>query len=281
MTPPFCSVIMITHNSERFIDKALTCLNAQSRQADQILLVDSGSQNLDYLTPYAQLSNVEVIAAGDEIGFCKANNVGMQYLNSRSNYLLFLNPDAFLEPLFIEKALNFMEQPVNLSCAMMTGTIYGYDIESDCPTGLYDTTGIFRCWYGRWYDRGQGIKCEDERYSTQEYVPAICGAVMFCRRCALDSVTLPNGEVMDSSFFMYKEDIDLSLRLRKKDWKLVYWPEIAAYHCRGWNPNRKKMPHDVRLLSARNELRIQWHSCSPIGILYSMMKYVSIKLFDI
>ena len=33
----------------------------------------------------------------------------------------------------------------------------GYDIKSDQPTGKYDSTGIFRTWYGRWHDRARDI----------------------------------------------------------------------------------------------------------------------------
>src|SRR5262249_10125234 len=158
--------------------------------------------------------------------FCRGNNIGMEYVSIATQYIFFLNPDAFLNPDFLEMAIQFMEQPVNQSCGAVTGTTLGYDITQNKPTGKYDTTGVFRKWYGKWYDRGQGGKQQSSLYQSQEFLPAICGAVFFCRKKALDDVKLRGNEVFDPSFYMYKEDIDLSLRLRQKGWDLIFLPHL-------------------------------------------------------
>lgn len=277
---PFCSVIIVTHNSERVIHKAMDCLARQTLPADQILLVDSGSSDRSYLSSYEKEQGVRIIFAGNDIGFCKGNNEGLKHVNPSADYIFLVNPDAFLTPQFIEKAVAFMERPVNYTCAILTGKVYGYDINKDKPSGRYDTTGIFQRWYGHWYDRGQGNSCEEEEFNQIEEVPAICGALMFCRKKALDAVLIRDREFLDNSFFMYKEDIDLSLRLRGQGWRLIYNPQLKAYHCRGWNPDRSKMPRMMRMLSARNELRIHLRSKSLLGVLYSSVKYASVALLN-
>ena len=277
---PFCSVIVVTHNSERVIHKAMECLYQQTVCADQILLVDSGSSDRGYLSRYENDKGVEIIFAGNDIGFCRGNNEGLKHVHADADYVFLVNPDAFLTPQFIEKAIAFMERPVNYTCAILTGKVYGYDINGDKPSGRYDTTGIFQRWYGHWYDRGQGECCEKETFNRIEEVPAICGALMFCRKKALEGIFIRDREFLDNSFFMYKEDIDLSLRLRTQGWRLVYNPHLKAYHCRGWNPDRRKMPRMMRLLSARNELRIHLRSRSLLGVIYSSMKYASVALLN-
>lgn len=278
---PKIAAIIVTHNSEKFLKKCINCLKHQSCPPDQIILVDSGSKDKSYLLPYETENNIQVVYQPNDIGFCQGNNIGMQHISDSLDYILLINPDAFLEKNFLEKALSYMERPLNQSCGMLTGKVYGYDIEKDEPSGNYDTTGIFRRWYGHWYDRGKGELVSDIKYNECEYVPAICGALMLVRKKALDSVGLSGQEILDPIFFMYKEDIDLSDRMRKKGWKLAYVPSLIAYHCRGWDHTRKKMPRWVRLLSARNECILHFRQKSFVGMIYSSIKYFSVFAFDI
>lgn len=276
---PLCSVVIKTHNSDRYIHKAIASLERQTVPADTIVIMDSASQDPSYLSPYANKKAIELIIEKEDVGFCKGNNIGMSKIHPESDYVLFLNPDAFLTPRFLEEAIAFMENPQNHQVGVLTGSLLGYDIEKDRPTGKYDSTGIFQKWYGRWYDRDQQRTYSPTDYVCKEFVPAICGALMFCRKKALDQVLIRDKEVFDNSFFMYKEDIDLSLRLRKAGWLLVFDPSLLAYHCRGWNPIRSKMPRKIRLYSAKNELRLHWRQGS-IYSLYSSLKYLFVKVFD-
>lgn len=276
-----CSVIIVTNNSEPFLTKALESLQSQTKKPGEVIIVDSGSKNTDYLYSLNFDLNIKIVLGGNEIGFCKANNIGMENVNPRFRYVFFLNPDAFPFKDFMEKAENYMEDPGNRQCGAITGKTFGYDINTNRPTGAYDTTGVFQRWYGRWYDRAQGSIVNPILYSRTEEIPAICGAVYFCRRDALETILIKGREVFNESFFMYKEDIDLSLRLKKQGWKLIYHPELMAYHCRGWNNERKKVPRLFRLCSAKNELRIHLQQRYVPGMFFSSMKYLAVKLLNI
>ena len=276
---PLVSIIIVTNNSEKTLRQAVDGVMTQTYANMELLLCDTGSKDRSYLEPYQTYASTKVLFAGDNVGFCKGNNVGYSALDPASEYVFFLNPDAFLTPYWIEDAVTFMEK--NSSYGALTGTTLGYDLQKNAPSGKYDTTGIFQNWYGKWRDRGQGANVDPHSYSKEEEIPAICGAVYFARKRALESCLLRNAEVFDSSFYMYKEDIDLSLRLKTKRWKIGFLPSLTAYHCRGWDPDRKKMPRNFRMLSAKNELTIQWKSKKPLPILYSCLKVLSVKMFDI
>lgn len=277
---PICSIVIVTHNSEKYVKKAMESLKVQTRQPDQIIIVDSGSKDTRYLMQYADQSNVVLVLDSQDIGFCKANNVAMTRLSKFVDYVFFLNPDAMLAPHFLEEAINYMEMPNHQDVGALTGQTLGYDIDADKPTGMYDTTGIFQKWYGKWYDRGQGDVFEASLFYQEESIPAICGAVFFCRKKALDTILLRGNEVFDNTFYMYKDDIDLSLRLRKANWDIKYVPALIAYHCRGWHQDRKRMPRKLRLCSALNELRIHARARGPIPLAYSLCKYAAVKIFD-
>jgi len=275
-----CAVIIVTHNSKPFLKKCLECLQNQSLLPAQIIIIDSGSDPLENVGLDNQYLNLCSYVSRNNVGFCKGNNIGLSLVKDEIKYILFLNPDTFLSSDFIEKAKSYLEREDQEKTAAISGLLMGYDISKDCPTGKIDSTGIFRKWYGNWYDRDQGKIYQKQFFTQEESVPALCGALMFCRKNALSTVLLAPNEVWDNSFFMYKEDIDLSLRLRKKNWDLKFLPELIAYHCRGWQPDRGKIPKRLRLLSARNEIKICTRIHSPC-LIYSSIKYLSVKFFNV
>lgn len=276
---PFVSVIIVTYNCPQHLERNIHSLLTQSRKPDQIVIVDNNSTDSTYLDPYKL--HADVIQNSVNTGFCYANNQGMQKLNSKTNYVLFLNPDAFLSSEFIERAVSFIQKPENNSCGALSGILFGYDAAKDKPTGLYDSTGIFSTPYGRWFDRDQGQPINQRLYKKTEEVQALCGALMFCRLEALKAALLKDKTVWDNKFFMYKDDIDLSLRLRRKGWRLLLVPELIAFHCRGWSNDRQAMSKDARLISAKNEIRMHIRAKAYRFLPYSVLKYAAVKILNI
>ena len=276
---PKIAVIIVSYNCPEHIKRNLDSLRAQTRKPDQIIIVDNNSKDPSCLAPYK--TEAEIVYNSVNTGFCAANNEGLKKVESQTNYVLFLNPDAFLTESFLEKALEFMENPENANCGAMSGILLGYDPEKEAPNGRYDSTGIFPTPYGKWFDRDQGQLINSHLYQTKEEVPALCGALMLCRKEALMNAAFKDKTVWDSTFFMYKDDIDLSLRLRKKGWKLMFVPELIAYHCRGWQANRSAMSKEARLGSARNELRMHLRAKAYHFLPYSFAKYIGVKFLNL
>ena len=266
-------VIIVTHNSQAFLPHCLEAIDRQSVTPRQIIIVDSGSDDSSYLNEFSERKNVTLLYLSN-IGFAAANNRGLDQLDPECTYVLFINPDTFPAPSAIEKSMQIMT--VQPDVAILTGLLEGYDQGGRRTTGKVDSAGIFRTWYGRWYDRGHG---EDigSGYQHPGDVPAICGAFMFCRFSALES-ELP--ALFDESFFMYKEDIELCLRLSGNGWKMFYTPEIKAYHCRGWNLDRRLVPRSARIMSARNEIRV-YQKHASIYMIWAWLKYLLVRLFDV
>lgn len=271
-----CAVIIVTHKSQLYLETCIQALKKQTQLAHQLIIVDSGSPDTRYLQAYAEDPMITLHLVKDNIGFCQANNLGMSLVDSTCQYVLFLNPDAFLTPTFLAQAVQIMQKPNSQKVGALSGILLGYHIQDQQPTGTIDSTGIFRTWYGKWYDRAQGVSYHPKHDQKIENVPALCGALMFCRMEALKSVEFAPHIVMDPSFYMYKEDIDLSIRLRKKYWVLQFNPALIAYHCRGWKKDRSQVPRHLRLLSAKNEMRLYVRLKSPC-LFYSVLKYLAVK----
>jgi GT2 family glycosyltransferase len=273
------SVVIVTHNSEAFISKLVEALETQTQPPDLVVVIDSGSSNPQYLDRARKSHLPFVVALHDNIGFAKACNIGWDQARDH-DFTLFLNPDAFLTPEYLKSAVNSMEEEQHNRVGILTGTLLGYDIAQGLPTGLVDSTGIQQTWFGRFYDRDQGEPLSVlHRYNLHPNpVRAICGAAMFARQTAL-SAAARNGSVFQSDYFMYKEDIELSLRMAGTGWSLLHDPRLTAFHCRGWK-SRKSTSKEMRVLSAKNEIRMHYSNRSPFVIL-SILKLCLVRAFNI
>jgi GT2 family glycosyltransferase len=265
------AAIVVSHNSSHCLGRCLYGLAAQEHPCDEIVVVDSGSADRQYLSILEQQYSLQLQLA-DNIGFSQANNLGLDKISSNTDFVLFVNPDVFLLPDFISKALNICDSDSEIG--VVSGKLLGYNLDDDEPSGRIDSTGIRRKLYGRWYDRGQG-ETDTGQYDKQEAMPALCGALLFCRQRALQSLQDP---VFDPDFFLYKEDIELSLRLRKRGWKLLYHPDLSAYHCRGWQNERSGMAYSLRKMAAKSEILLYKKHPSPY-MLWALLKYFLVTVF--
>ncbi len=269
------AVIIVTHNAEPYLNRCLRGVHDQGGDPS-LIVVDSGSSSTGYLDDLEATARVRFVRTGN-IGFARANNLGYELCPADAEYVVFLNPDVFLGADVFARAIEIMEAHPQVGC--LTGQLLGYDIRTNRPTGFIDSTGIFRTWYGRWFDRGQG-EVDRGQYAKAETVPAACGAFLFCRREALDLVALSSCQIFDAGFFLYKEDIELCLRLRAGDWTILYHPALVAYHCRGWNRTRRAMPVQLRRTAARAEVLLYRRHPSPY-MLWALGKYLLVRWLNL
>ncbi|MGW8194187.1 MAG: glycosyltransferase family 2 protein [Desulforhopalus sp.] len=264
-------IVIVTHNSARELPLCLEHLVRQSLPISSLVIVDSGSDDPRYLDSVIHPSLIAVIKV-DNIGFSRANNLGYDALPSPlGGMVIFLNPDTFLPPDYLGRAVDALR--ANPGAAIVSGLLLGFDPAAGKPTGRIDSAGIFRRWYGRWYDRGQG-EVEKKHYDLIEAVPAVCGALLCCRVEAL----LPfRSEIFDPDFFLYKEDIELCLRLRNNGWTLIYDPHLVAYHCRGWK-RRRSIPYSQKIAAAKSELLLYKKHPSPY-IVWAFLKFLLVRFF--
>jgi N-acetylglucosaminyl-diphospho-decaprenol L-rhamnosyltransferase len=263
-------VIIVTYNSELFLDN---CLREIDTDKVDVTVVDNNSKDKSYL----KRDDINVILLSNNYGFAKANNIGLKEKYNGHKYVCFLNPDVFVSKNTIEYSVDFMENHPEVG--IYSGQLEGFDITTNSPTKLIDSRGIYQSWYGKWYDKDQGEKIKVTGSSLNHYNPtAICGAFMFCRSLVLFQLIRADTQLFDESFFMYKEDIDLSLRVKKKGFKLILDPSLRIYHCRGWK-SRPKMSKISKIMSAKNEIKLNFRF-KPHYLPYSLLKYLYVKILE-
>jgi GT2 family glycosyltransferase len=235
---PLLSIILIGYNSKRFLKHCLDGVMAQTFKQVETIFIDNDSHDdsVEFVTK--KYPKVKVIANPVNTGYVGAANQGIKL--SKAKYVMILNPDLIMTPTYLKHAIAKMEKDKKIG--VITGKVLKYDFEKDKPTTKIDTTGLYCYRNRRVIDRGQGMD-DTGQYDQAEEVFGISGAVPIYRREALEDTKLPTFmkgghlndgfEYLDEDFFMYKEDIDLSWRLRLRGWKCYYDPKALAHHGRG------------------------------------------------
>ena len=266
-----CGVVVVTYNSAQTLE---WCLAPLLNSECSVVVVDSGSSDIDYLKRFVGVPNVKVILKHN-IGFCCANNIGINAL-AHCDCILLLNPDARIEMPVVGKAMALLDSGGNERIGVVTVPLIRYDWVNQKSTGVYDSLGIASRWYGRWIDKGMGDPLVPEQLNGSAEIEAACGALMLLNRAAIEDCAR-NGVVgFDPSFVMYKEDIELSLRLRRAGWRIVLAGDQSAYHCRGWHPARKRAPRWARELSARNDVVVAFRY-RPGILPFALIKWIWVK----
>jgi N-acetylglucosaminyl-diphospho-decaprenol L-rhamnosyltransferase len=278
------AIVIVSYNSADYLVDCIRYLREQSYLPSEVIVVDNGSENqneLQSLLGCAFFPNFQInlILLDKNTGYSAANNFAFQNLSNNIDVVIFLNPDAYLiDKKFIEKVAEYFGS--ENSADFISAKLLRFNNFEKTPSTIIDSTGITQTWYGRWVDRGAGeVDCGQYDISVHQDIQAVCGAAFIAKKNVLDVVVQKEGYLFNESFFMYKEDIELSLRIRKFGFELAYVPHLVAYHCRGWQ-SRKSMSPFAKKLSARNDLIVAWRY-SKKALPFTLLKYMLFFIFRV
>lgn len=206
MEPALDLVVVIpSFNQSRLLAECLTSVETDfsgSGLRGQIVVVDNASWDDSAALVAEQFSGVTLLENDINLGFSTACNQGGKVYQSR--YVLLLNNDAILMPGSLRAMVEFADSKLTLGA--LTGRLLG-------PNGRERYPARFP--WQRWFPPTPKIH-------ELSWVPGTC---LLLRRKALDHVGW-----LDEDFFLYNEDLDLSLRLKKAGWQLYYHPAVVATH---------------------------------------------------
>jgi GT2 family glycosyltransferase len=162
-----------------------------------------------------------LIECGANVGFCRANNIGIG--RTSSPFVLVLNPDTRLDPSFLEELLPAFDDP---RVGLAAGKLLRFDGKT------LDSAGQELSRSRQPLDRGYGAIDRGQHDSDDEVFGVCCAAAMY-RRSMLETVGGPDGEFFTESFFAFFEDLDLAWRARRMGWKAAYRHRAVGLHARG------------------------------------------------
>ena len=185
--------VITSFKSEKKIKK---CLNSIDKEC-KVINVEN-SNNLNYREDIEkEFNNVKCILSGENIGYGRANNIGLKEVKTK--YALILNPDT---ELFTNTLKNFLiaakENP--------DAAIIGPNIREDKKEENFTST-------------------EEIKKLTLLKTDVVKGYAMFLNLSHFEDVGF-----FDEKFFIYLEEIDLCRRVLKKNKKIYWSPNILIYH---------------------------------------------------
>jgi GT2 family glycosyltransferase len=226
------SVVIVNYNVAYFLEQCLNAVLAASKTLKvQVFVVDNNSVDGSVEMVQSKFPQVHLIANKENVGFSRANNQALVISDAR--YLLLLNPDTVVEEDTFSKIVSFMDEHPDgggLGVRMVDGKgRFLPESKRGLPTPMvafYKIFGLSKLFpkskrFGRYH---LGYLSE---FDTNE-VDVLSGAFMLMRKETLDKVGL-----LDETFFMYGEDIDLSYRIQLGGFKNYYFPETKIIHYKG------------------------------------------------
>ncbi len=253
MTQPIVSLVVLSYNSARHLPALFASIRAQTYQPLEVIVVDNASTDgtVTWLTQQQIVSDVKLILNEKNVWFAQGNNQGIQ--QATGEFIYICNDDIVLTSTAIERLVQRMNQ--DSSIGLVGGKILKL-IEGK-PSQVIDSAGIILHRSGRAENRGEQ-EADTGQYNTAEPIFGITGAGMLLRRSALERVKHGTSEYFDTDFVAYKEDIDLSWRLRRSGLTVWYEPTAVVYHARTIQRTSLVNRHDtsklIRAMSYRNHL---------------------------
>ena len=226
------SVVIVNYNVEHFLEQCLYSVRRAMQGVEgEVFVVDNNSVDGSLKMLAAKFPKNKMIANKENVGFAKANNQAIRL--SKGEYVLLLNPDTVVEDDTFTKTIAFMDSHPDaggLGVKMVDGKgRFLPESKRGLPTPMtafYKIFGLSKLFpHSRRFSKYHlGYLDEDE----VNPVDILAGAFMLMRRATLDKCGL-----LDETFFMYGEDIDLSYRITLAGYKNYYFPETRIIHYKG------------------------------------------------
>jgi GT2 family glycosyltransferase len=230
-TAVMVSVVIVSWNAREYLLQCLASLDERTcRYPMELIVVDNASSDGSPEAVASWYPRVQLIRNSSNLGFAKANNLGIAASSGR--YICLVNSDVKVLPDCITRLVNYCEE--HPEAGMAGPRIIGRDgkLQRSCRgfPGVWNMlcralaldSLVPRC---RLFT---GYSLRHWAQDSLRLVDILTGCFWLVRRRALEQAGL-----LDESFFMYGEDMDWCKRFRDKGWRVMFVPSAEALHYGG------------------------------------------------
>lgn len=254
---PDISVIIVNYNVKDYLLQCLRSLNASVGSiTTEVIVVDNDSHDgsVDELQPL--FPSVRWIALDENIGFGRANNVGLEHASGR--YVLYLNPDTIIGADTLSVMCRFLDEHPKTGIAGCKVLNPDGSFQVACRRGLPTPWVSFCKLFGlqRLFPSSKLFAGYNLTYLPVDAtyaVDALIGAFMVGRTELMRSL---GG--FDPAFFMYGEDIDLCYRVQQAGFDVTYVHTTSIVHYKGESTKRSSI-NEVRVFYDAMEIFAKKH----------------------
>jgi GT2 family glycosyltransferase len=213
-------VVTVTFNSAQVLPDFLRCVAEQTHKDLLIFAVDNAStdDSIEILRGFPD-ERLKIIRNSENRGVAEGNNQGIRAaLESGCSSILVINNDTEFGPTLLTQLLGALDDNrADMSCPKM--------LYFDERNKIWAAGGEFQSWFGyRVIHLGEGEldRGQYDRGRLVTYAPTCC---VLIRKKVFDTIGL-----MDSSYFVYADDVDFMFRAMQRGLALWYLPECKLWH---------------------------------------------------
>ena len=185
----------------------------------EVIVVDNASKADEATTIQQRYPQVRVIKSDKNLGFAGGNNLGIKAAHGK--YLFFLNNDTLLRPQtsYFRHLISRLgaDEKIGAVCPKIRFSWGSNPIQFAGYTPLSPIT---------MRNRAIGFGEEDNgQYDKAHPTPYAHGAAMMVKREVIEKASL-----MPECYFLYYEELDWSMMIRRAGYEIWYEPTCTVYH---------------------------------------------------
>jgi GT2 family glycosyltransferase len=214
------SIQIVNFRSRHYLRRCLFSIgeNLPAILRTEVIIVNNDEKPLDRdIADIGGGFSVQIVEIGKNVGFGRAQNAGFQ--QSRGEYILFLNPDTKILPGALQALLNIFEKNEQIGIAGALLVDSTGKIQSDCFGSRHTPLSTVKRKISKRSKRQEIAR--GEIFETDW----VSGGAMLVRRDVFEET---GG--FDEKYFVYFEDADLCLRVKKKGLKIAVIPSALVFH---------------------------------------------------
>lgn len=231
------SIVIVSFNSKEVLRQCLDSLmkNYPEEFSDkryEIIVVDNASVDGSAEMIKNEFDWVKLIEAKENLGFARANNLGVKEGSGR--HILFLNPDTVVPQNTLSAMINYMDSNSSIGVSTCLVELSGNrGIDLDCHRGFPTPWASF-CYFTGLEKLFPKSKIFGQYHQTWKDLLAIheidsaVGAFMLVRREVGKKISW-----WDEGFFFYGDDLDFCYRVKDLGYKIMYNPFVKIFHYKG------------------------------------------------
>ncbi len=212
------SIITINYNGLKDTCELIESLPLEDKSIE-VIVVDNASAQDEATIIEERYPQVKIIRSKKNLGFAGGNNLGIKA--AKGKYLFFLNNDTLLKPQTsdIRSLISRLETSpkIGMVCPKIRFTWGNQLIQFAGYTPLSPITM-----------RNKAIGCgevDHGQFDTPHPTPYAHGAAMMIKREVIEKAGL-----MPECYFLYYEELDWSMMIRRAGYEIWYEPTCTVYH---------------------------------------------------
>ena len=241
------SIVIVSWNTKDLLEGCLRSVYAfPLDQPFEVWVVDNHSKDESAAMVQSKFPQVELIASEENLGFAGGNNRAIPYC--QGDYVLLLNPDTEVKPNALNELVSFMDAHPEAGAGGSRLLNADSTLQPSCHPMPTLPREFWRMFYlDKLIPYGSYDMSKWDLEQPRE-VDVLMGASLLLRKTVLDTIGL-----LDESYFMYSEEVDLCFRLQKAGWLLYWVPQSQVVHY--WGQSAKQVLAEMFLQLYRGKLR--------------------------